>query len=106
MTKNEGLYASKNIFSLNSFKRRYLQGAKLRGFEEYFKVLSFNQFINEVTELIKELAQNDFNEDMTLRSKAALTEFNNRLQGEDSAFSPAINSMRLNIESRLSNFHR
>lgn len=73
-----------------------------KGWSNYFGVLSFNELIGEVEEMISELDDIGLDsEDIIVRAQNALGEFYSRLENESLTYAKSLLGIKNDVDSRI-----
>ena len=77
-----------------------------KGWSDYFGVLSFNELIGEVEEIISELDGIGLEaEDIVVRAQKAMGEFYSRLENESLHFAKSLLGMKNDVDAKVENLN-
>lgn len=86
-----------NIVNLEQWKA----DKKDSSFSEYLKVLSFNDLLNESSELMEQINHNVDGDDLFSKTRLLMNEFTNRLEKESRLLADSVKDLKKQIEDKL-----
>ncbi len=95
---------SKVIISIKKWKENRQLSLKEKQVNNFLKVLSFQQLINESTDIVKKLKSEPLNPELAFKSKLILKEFNKRLNDQSPELANSLQNIRNNVEKKIEEF--
>jgi len=86
-----------NIVNLEQWKA----DKKDCSFSDYLKVLSFNDLLNESSELMEQINNNVDGDDLFSKTRLLMNEFTNRLEKESRLLADSVKDLKKQIEDKL-----
>jgi hypothetical protein len=84
-----------NLVNLDQWKNH----KRDNNFSAYLKVLSFHDLVNESTELMSQIKEND--EDLFSKTRSIMNEFTHRLERESRHLAESVKELKKQIEDKL-----
>lgn len=88
---------SENLISLDQWKNHKRDAS----FSDYLKVLSFNDLMNESSELADQIRKRDEGEDLFSKTRVIMNEFTHRLEKESKHLAESVKDLKKQIEDKL-----
>lgn len=90
-----------NVISFEKWKSALAETKSERSLQDYLKVLSFHDLVNEYKDVLSDLDREPLNQEITKRTKSILIEFSNRLGEHSSEHSDSLGVLRKKIERKI-----
>lgn len=90
-----------NILSFDQWKKTLEQTRPDQSLQDYLKVLSFHDLVNEYKHVLQELDREPLNTELTKKTKSILREFSDRLGEHSMEHSDSLTALRKKIEKRI-----
>lgn len=95
------LSSDSKVLSLNSWKNEISKNKEESTLIEYYKLLDFHGLFLEVHAMILDLQNKEICEELALKSKVLLKEFQSRTKSSDSPISGAIQTLTCTLEQNV-----
>jgi hypothetical protein len=93
---------TKNVIKIDDWKKAQAMTLKEQGLSDYLNVLSFHDLMNESSDIINEIQNNDgISEDLTLKSQALADEIGERIEHSSGGLSDTFKNLKHSIEDTL-----
>jgi len=90
-----------NVISFEKWKNGLAEAKSEQSLNDYLKVLSFHDLVNEYKDVLSDLDREPLNQEITRRTKSILLEFSNRLGEHSSEHSDSLGVLRKKIERKI-----
>lgn len=89
------------IVDLNRWRKEKIVAENFNSLQSYFSHLDFNELMTESRELLTNILDGQLNEEISLKMKALLAEFDNRLASQSEIMSNALTEIKNKIACAL-----
>ena len=91
-----------NVIKIDDWKKTQMLSSKEQGLTDYLNVLSFHDLMNESSDIINEIHNNDeISQDLQMKSKLLADELGDRIDHHSGGISDTFHSLKKNIEETL-----
>jgi hypothetical protein len=96
---------NENILSFDQWKKTLEQTRPGVALQNYLKVLSFHDLVNEYKHVLEALEREPLNPELTKSAKSILREFSDRLGEHSIEHSDSLTALRKKLENRIFNLN-
>lgn len=86
-----------NLVNMDQWKSH----KKESSFSDYLKILSFNDLMNESTELMDQIKKSNESDDIFSKTRVMMNEFTHRLEKESKHLAESVKDFKKQIEDKL-----